>query len=290
MKRDLLGEVARKVKSSGDGLELGEAVDRLEGSVVGNLESTLDGGKLWKRDVGDLGAIGKDKISGLGQVGGLERLEDIGVESEETIGLLQRWKLDRADVANGDVLGRLEVGEVDLEFLGVGREADQAGGVGDLVDVDLGQMFVVGDFHFANGFQVDAVEGSQAGVGDTDFISLGNTLVETKRGEGREGLEVKAADLGESTHIQRPEFGAPAEGEGIANRLELGDGNFGDIGVLGNEAARDFLDVVQGNTALVLDIEREITFDFIAARETVGIGLVLDGGILACWFCCQLTG
>lgn len=66
----ILVECAGEVESSDNGLELGEASDRLELGVVGNQETTSNGRERGKGQVVQVGTVDKGKSTpGLGQVG-----------------------------------------------------------------------------------------------------------------------------------------------------------------------------------------------------------------------------
>lgn len=105
-------ESTSKVKSSDDGLKLGEACNSCKVGVVGNQEPAADGGQAGEGEVGQVGAVNKGQsTAGLGQVGGRKALETVGIEANGSSNGSQRGHVDPAYVAESQIGSILQVGE-----------------------------------------------------------------------------------------------------------------------------------------------------------------------------------
>ena len=273
---NVLVELAAKVDGTGDLLELGE-VERLQLVVTGDLEATVDVLEVGHADVGELLVALEDQVTGLGQVRGAEGLELDTPEAELAGQLLERGERSGADVAEGHVLGAGQVGQGDLEGLRVTGEVHEAGGVLQVLDVDLLHILVVGDVELADLLQGDTVEAGQTGVSDVDIAGIGDTLVEAQPLQHGQSGELDGADLGEGGQLQGGEAGEAVQVEGLLDAVEFGGGDGSDVlGHLGREATVNLLDAIEAQIARGLLFDLEVTLDGLAAAVLLEIALVLD--------------
>jgi len=72
------GEVSVDIKISTNGLQLGQTINLLEQSVVGDLQGLVDGGQGREGKVGQLGVVVyNERVADLGELGGSEVVEGV---------------------------------------------------------------------------------------------------------------------------------------------------------------------------------------------------------------------
>ena len=283
----LLVEGTAEVNGTVDTLQRGQA-DGGELVIAGNGESTINGLQDGHADVGELGVVLEDQVTGLGQVGSGEGLELGTPEAELTGELLEGRQRDRGDVLEGHVGTGAQVGEVDLEGIVVTREADQIGGVLEVVDVDGPQITVVLDAESTDGLESDTVEVIQTSVGDADITSLSDTLGEGEGLELRKGLPVDGTNGVELGEVEEGQGGESLQVEGLADRGERVSADGADVRATGaNQTTGDLLDTAELEHAAVGLVNLDITLDGGAGVDAVGIALGLDLGITAVG--CRMT-
>ena len=176
----------------------------------------------------------------------------------------------------------MQVGELNLQLVGVGGEVDEAGGIDDVVNVDHGKVRVVDNLHARSGHQVDAVKRVQVGVFDADFVSLGDSLAKAKDTELGKSDQGDGPDLGESIHLERVQLHEALEVETLLDNLQLGCGDGVDlVGAFRDQAAGNALHVRKNKLARELVGNLDVTLDLGAGRQASGIALVLNGNIAA---------
>lgn len=281
MKRNSRVEGTAEVNGTGNGLEVGQD-DGVQLVVAGDDETTVDLAQGGHADVGEAGVAVEGQVSGGGQVGSRE-LGEVGLPETELAGeLLQRRNGDGLDVADGQVLGGAEVGELDLELLAVTGEVDQVGSVGQVVDVDSLQVGVVLNVEGADRLQRDTVQSAQTGVDDGDIANVGDTGGEVEVLETSKSLPVDHTDGGELGEAQSGEDGGLVDPEVVADGLEGGGNDAGEAGgIVGGDAALNLLDTVQGEGTGEGLVNLDVTADSRAAGEGVGVALGLDSGVTA---------
>lgn len=274
-------ELAAEVNGTSNLLQLGQ-VNGLQLVVTGNGESTVNLGQNGHGDVGQLGVVVEHKVTGGGQVGGRESGELSTPEAELTGELLQRGNRDAGDVAEGHVGTSAEVGELNLESIVVTGEVDQIGSVLQVVDVDLLEIAVVLNLELVDGLQGDTVQRGQTGVLDDNIAGLGDTLVEVQRLELGKGVPLDGADGGQLGESKLGQAGKTLQVESVANGSQGGGSDVGDVLTTGaDDGTRDSLNTGEGEGAGVGLGDGNITVQLGAGSDTIGIGLVFDGGVTA---------
>jgi hypothetical protein len=250
--------------------------------VTGNGETTGDSLQDGHADVGQLAVVLEDQITSLGEVGSGEGLELGTPEAELASELLKGGHGDRGDVLEGHVGTGAQVGEVDLEGVEVTREADNVGGVLQVVDVDGLQVTVVLDAEGTNGLERDTVEVSQTGVSDADIAGLCDTLGEVQGLELGESLPVDGTNGVELSELEQGQGGETLQVEALADGGEGRSGDGADISTTGAEKATgDLLDAVELEVAAEGLVNGHITLESGASVDAIGIALGLDLGVTA---------
>lgn len=277
----LLVEGTAEVNGTVDTLE-GRQTDGGELIITGNGESTVNSLQDGHADVGQLGVVLEDQVTGLGQVGSGEGLELGTPEAELTGELLERRQGDGGDVLEGHVGTGAQVREVDLEGVVVTREADQIGGVHQVVDVDGLQITVVLDAEGTDSLKGDTVQVSQTSVSDANIASLSDTLGEGQRLELRESLPVNGTNGVELSEIKEGQGGETLQVEGLSDRGKRGSSDGADVSTTrANQTTGDLLDTTDREVAAVGLVNGDITLHGGAGVDPISIALGLDLGIAA---------
>lgn len=217
-----LVELAVEVKSASNGLQSRETVDVLELAVVGDQKTTADGPELGEGDVGEL-AVG-DKGKGVGDVSEVGRRnlrEEVAVETQRSIGGLERLDVDAGAVEEVHLVTPDQVRQSDNQLGTIGLEGELLGYVGKL-EVDLVQEAVVGNHERLDGLQVDALEGAEEGVLDGDAQGGLDLRGEGELGQIRQAFPNDPANIGQAGHIQVRQDGEVRQGERSIDHLQVG--------------------------------------------------------------------
>lgn len=211
VKDDIYGLQKRNVLLEGsakehvlDALELGETSNFVQLGVVDNSQITRDGGEVRERDVGELGIVdegdGTTVLGGTdaGKVGSLVGLEvRVGLKSDTVLNLLEGGRAEALDAGNLDLVGRLELSEVDLHIVAVLGENERVGDV-DEVGVELGESLVAVNGQALDGSEVETTNVAEEGIGNVDGAGLADTRRrELQSRELAQASEVELVQLGE---------------------------------------------------------------------------------------------
>lgn len=271
--KNLLGVVSSKVNSTLDLGKLGEG-DGVKLVVVGDGKTTSEGGKQRQVDIGQVGVVIKVQVGAGGQVGGREVGNVVAEKTQFTSEVGQRWDGDGAGVTEGQVLGRNQVGELNVQLVVVGRNDQGTSDVLDVVDVNGGQSSVGSQVEVTDGGELDTRQGSQTGVGDADAAGLVDTLVEGQSLQVGKSLEVDGANRGELREVERGQQNDAGQGELIANGSQIRSTDGGNVGgTVGGQATSNLLDTVERDAIGSLRQNDNVTLDSFAAGKSIGIGL-----------------
>ncbi len=241
-----------------DALKLGETGDLVQLGVVDNGQITGDGGEVGERDVGKLGVVdegdGTTVLGGAdaGKVGSRVGLEvGVGVKLDTVLDLLEGGGAEALDVGNLDLVGRLELSQVDLHVVAVVGE-DQSLGDVDQVGVELGKSLVVVDGQAVDGSEVETTNIAEESIGNVDGAGLGDTRRrEVQVGELTQTTESELVQLGELLKVDAGKQTGILNKELAANGREGGGGD-GDQarGVADNEVLLEDLGAIDLEVAL----------------------------------------
>lgn len=279
MGKNILSEVAVEVESTADLLEATETVDLLQLGVVGNLETTLDGGEFREGDVGQLGVGDERKgSSNAGQVGSGEVFEGVAVEAERAVKGGKRWQRDGRAVVKRHVESPDQVGEGDLEAASVALKSQSSRDIAEL-GLNLVEEGVVGNSESVNNLQVNAVEGVKLGVLDVDGAGLLDAGSESELLEIGQRVPDDGIDNGETGEAQRRQDLNVIELEVTRDLLEAGSTEGGELGdVVGNEVTIELLDTAQRDGIGGAGCNGNATGVCLARCEGSCITGILDGG------------
>lgn len=278
-RKDLLIERTREVNGTSDGLQSREG-DARELVVTSDPEATFDGLENGKAEVGQLGVVVEDHVTGLGEVGSAEGLETVTPEANLTGKVVERRHGHHADIAEGHVGAASQVGQLDLQRIHVTSKIDETSGVGQVVDVDVLQVEVLGNIKVTNGVKRNTFQAGETRVGDGDIAGLGDTGGEIKLLQLGQSRPFNATDFAERSEAQSVEFRKTVQIEGVFNGRHLGGGQRGQVaGTIDLEATVDLLNTVQGESVGNLLADFDVTVKGLAAVVLVGISLAgdLDG-------------
>lgn len=241
-----------------DALELGETSNFVQLGVVDNSQITRDGGEVRERDVGELGIVdegdGTTVLGGTdaGKVGSLVGLEvRVGLKSDTVLNLLEGGRAEALDAGNLDLVGRLELSEVDLHVVAVLGENERVGDV-DQVGVELGESLVTVNGQALDGSEVETTNVAEESIGNVD----GACLADTRRGElqGRELTQTSERELVQLGQLRQANAGEQAgvlDLEVAANGGERGGGDAKQAGsAVDNEVLLENLGAVDLKVAL----------------------------------------
>lgn len=288
---DLPRERSSEVKSTSNSGELREAVDVLQVGVVGNLEASADSGQLWQSDVVELVVADESKRStNAGEVWRREVLECVAVEAERTVHGCERWHGHGGQVADGDVVGPLQVGEFGNKVLTVVGEGHGLSDVSEL-HVDRVEEAVVGDVDGVGDLEVDTVKGSELGVVNSEHVDFLHTgLREGEALESRQSDPVDGVNLGQSWEAEGRQNCQTIEVETLANLLQVGSTQLHNAGnVVGDEGAIDARNAGQVNVVGRAGGDGDAARVGRAAGQAGRVGSALDGGggaLLSALCCC----
>ena len=278
MENLLLDGVAVHVKSASDGLEDGETGDISKLGVVLDGETTGDGGKLGERDVGGLlVADNGEGATDVGEVRGLEALEEVAVKTEGAVDGGKRGEADGGGVGNGDTGGPLKVGEDDRDVATVGVDVQLGANVAKLHG-DIVKVIVVLDVHGVDHCEVDTVERVQLGVADADAAGLLDHVGEGEALESGESNPLDGVDLVKLGEVEGRQNLAIVQVEGASNLPQAVGGQGSELGdVVGDQVTGDDLDVVKHDVVGGAGGNGDAAGEGGACRDGRGITLVLDG-------------
>lgn len=282
MRNNLLSEVTTELDGTADLLELGEESNAVKTSVVGDEEATSNLGKLGEGHVLEETVADERDITslGLGQVGGAEAGEVVGVELGRAVDHLQGRHGELGDVGNSHVGDPVEVGEVNLKVNAVGLDDELIRQIRELRGVLL-QAAVVVDVERANRLESEPVQRAEESVADANGLGLGQWAERDGVQAGR-GHPVDRLNRGELPEVNRVEPGHLVELELAADGLEGRAHQGGDLLVLLNpQVTGDLLRARDINGSTALGTNNQVTLHDLAARQLARIGLAVDGGTLA---------
>lgn len=267
-----LGEVTNKGDGTRDLLELGEADNGLEGSVVGDDETTVDLGELGERQVSEL-AVGDDvDTTGSRELGHSQAADRVVVDVERRVDRLQLRHRDVANGPQGDVRGPLELGERDRDLTSVVRDLEVVRHRGE-VGGDVLDVTVVVDIEAVALGKSDAAKRGETSVGDVHIAGLLDTSVELELAELRKGDPVNGAnlgELGEAEGVQGVEDGEVEHIADLGERRGRERGQRADVG--GVDATGQLLDTIDGDGGEVT-AEVDITVKGLARADAVDVAL-----------------
>lgn len=269
----LLGVVSSKVNGTLDLGKLREG-DGVKLVVVGDGKTTSEAAELRQVDLGQVGVVIKVQIGTGGQVGGREVGNVVAEKTQLTGQVSQRWDGDGAGVAEGQVLGGDQVGELNAQLVVIGRNNQGTSDVLDVVDVDGGQGGVGSQIEVTDGGELDTSQGGQTSIGDADTAGLVDTLGEGQSLQVWKRFPVDGTDRGELREVECGQQNNAGQTELIADGIQVGSSNAGNVGgTISDQTAGNLLDTVECNAIGSLGQDGDVAFDGLTAGECVGIGL-----------------
>lgn len=224
-------------QDAANNLEVGEAVDLEELSVVDDGQATNDLSQSRKGDISQgLVVDERDSALDLGEVGSDEGLHlGVHVELEGGGDALKQRNRQGASVGNLDLGGRLKERHGDLELVSVVVD-DELGGDVDQVRLEGGETVVVVDVDGVDRGKLEARQAVKVSIGDTDNVGLGHTLsTEHQASQLGETVHLELLDRPQRIHLNGIQRFAVVKGEGA---IDGGDGVAGEgeeSGDVGNE-------------------------------------------------------
>lgn len=261
--------------------QLGEEGNTVEGSVVGNEQTTADIGELGEGHVLE-GSIANERditLLGVGEVGGAEGLEEVGVEAGRTVDDLKRRDRKLGHVGDGHIGSPDKVGELDIETdtNAVGLDDESVADAAELGRVLL-QAAVVVDVEDVDRGELNAVEGLEHRVANGDRLGA-REGAESNGAQEAERLPLKRVDGGEAAEIDGIDLGDVPDREGATNALEGAAGNRLKLAVvLDPEIARDLLGARDIDRGTGLTAENDRAPQGLAASKLRGLGRAGDRG------------
>ena len=276
IRRYSLVELTAEVNGTSHSLEIRE-VQCPQLVIAGDQEATVNLLQCGHADVLDIVVAEESQVHRRGQVGSNKLLEGITPESKTASQVGEHRKGDIADVPEGHVGAADELGELNRQTVVVTSKVDEPSGVGETVNVDLGQESVLSDDQAADGAEGDAFQVGKTGVGNEHIAGLGNALSEIQALQQGQSLPVDAADTGQGVHLQRRQASEAVQFELVADRVELRSTESAQLGgIEGRQATSDLLDTVQGNDVGGLMTDLDIALQGLAGAVAIGIALALD--------------
>lgn len=278
-----LAHVSRDVESTTNALELGESVNHRKVGVVGDLQVVVDLGEQGEADVGDL-LVGNDGkgLANRSQVGGVEGLETVVVQTKRSVQGLEGRHLKGTNETEGHVGGPDEVGQGDLQSLVVIGEGHRVRDITKL-HVDFVDITVVGNEDGVHLLDVDALEGADGGVLDVDLVGLGDLGGEADGLEVREGVPLDALDLLELGELNGVQAGETVKGHGAVDLLEAVGADALHVRVVaGDQVAIELLNAVERNVVGGAGSNGNGSGEGLAGSKGSGITGVLDGSGRRC--------
>lgn len=270
-------KAADKVNGTADLGNFGETENGRQVGVVGNLETTANGGEGGEGNVGEalVGDNGERATNGL-ELGALDAPDGVVGEGQGGVDGGNVEQGDSGNVTEGHVVGPGEVGEGQVD---VGASGGEVKNVGNVVEVKVqgGQVSVVVNVEGLNSLKVDTIEGGDGGVGDDEGLGGGDTGVELEVVELVEGDKGDVASRGQLGEGDGADGLENLEGKGTRNVDQVG-GRYGGEGgdVADNQVTVEDLDTLDGG-GVELALKGNITRELGAGRNGIQVGLGVDG-------------
>jgi hypothetical protein len=242
------------------------------------LQVVVDLGEHGEADVRHLlvGNDGKSLANG-SQVGGMEGLETVVVQTKRSVQGLEGRHLKGTNETEGHVGGPDEVGQGDLQSLVVIREGHRVRDITKL-HVDFVDITVVGNEDGIDLLDVDTLEGADSGVLDVDLVGLGDLGGEANGLEVGEGVPLDALDLLELGELDAVQAGETVKGHGAVDLLEAVGADALHVRVVASDqVAIELLDAVERNVVGGAGSNGNGSGKGLAGSEGGGITGVLDG-------------
>lgn len=238
-----------KVNGTTNRLKNGEAAERGKLGIVGNLETTANLGELGEGDIGQLrvGDNGKRALN-VGQLGELD-VRNGGVDvGEGGVDFGNVANVDGASVAESDIVGRGESGEVDRDRVGSGGNINLVGrGEGK---VQGSEVLVVVNVKDLDSGGVQAAEGGERRIRDDKRVNGGDAGGKVDAANLVHGDEIERADAGERGKVNLREGLENAQVNSVRDRVEQRGRERGEGSqVSDGKGALDALDTVNGGAS-----------------------------------------
>jgi hypothetical protein len=232
--------IAVHVNGTANGGEDGEAADVSELGVVLHRETASNGRKLREGDVGRLlAADNGQSATDIGEVGSLDALEEVAVETEGVVHGRERRNADGGSVGNVDLVGPDKVGKNNRDVTAVGVHVEVVGDIAKLHG-DVVEVVVVLDVDGLGHLEVDALEGRQLGVDDAHAVGPLDLVGERQALETRKTLPLDLTNFVQLGEVKSGENLVLLEVEGSLNPGEAVGGDRGELGdVHGDKVAGD---------------------------------------------------
>lgn len=274
-----LGEVALHVDSTLDGLQLGEAVDLAEVSVVGNNEATVDGGQVGEGGVTELRVRVDGKGTNALEVGEVKTVKSVVDESQSRVDLLKLRDVNRRAVTESSVVSPLQVGERDVDLGSVVSNVQRASNLGS-TNLNLVDVLVVVDVEVVNGRKVETLQALELSVTDEDVLSVLDTGVELELLKSRQSNKLDASEVSELGHAQGLEDGKGLQVKEVGDLLQGRSAEATEVSaVVDGKGTSDVLNTVQGEGVSIRVLDVDGSLELVAARDGVEIRLAsgVDG-------------
>jgi hypothetical protein len=218
------------VNGTTDGGEDGEATDVSELGVVLHRETASNGRKLGEGDVGRLlAADNGQSATDIGEVGSLNALEEVAVETEGVVHGRERRNADGGSVGNVDLVGPDKVGKNNRDVTAVGVHVEVVGDVAKLHG-DVVEVVVVLDVDGLGHLKVDALEGRQLGVDDAHAVGPLDRVGERQALKTGKTLPLNLTNFAQLGEVQGGKDLVLLQVEGSLNPGEAVGGDRGELG------------------------------------------------------------
>lgn len=264
-----------------DILDLGEAVNALQGSVVGNGQAATNGGKHGSRDVGESRVTNEGEVlSNGGQVGERRILDEVEVEVDRVVDLAKLGSGERGSVGNRHLGNPLK----SREFKVCSESVDgslEAGADALKLGSELLQALVVVDVNVVDCNEVEAVQVLDTGVGNYNSRRL------LDRGtQGRKGAESDPANRVDLAQLREPQVAqelVPLQRHLASDLLERGARQRHDLLVVDHgQVTLDLFRSIKLQSAVGLVSDDNISLQGLAAPQCASIAVRVDAdGALA---------
>lgn len=271
-----------------------EAGNLIKNGVVDNSQVASNGLEQRERNVAELGIVDEGNgttvlgSADAGKVGGLEGNEvGVGVKLEARLDLGEGGSIERLDVGDLDLIGRLKLGKVHLHIVSVLDQNQSLCDV-DKVGVEHGELLVVVDGHGVDSCEVETTNVAEEGVCNVDRGSIGDARgAELERLELGQTVEGELAEAAQAGHVDAAEKSGILDQELAVNLLE-GRARDGEElrGAVDDEVTLERLGAVNVKSALKSGRDRDLATDGGAAKVVVDgvdddvVGALVRGGSL----------
>merc|ERR1712144_175954 len=272
-----VGEVAVKVKSTNNGLKLRES-NRTKGCVVGDVQTTADLDKLRHGEI-CLVLVGDERevTTDVGEVGGGEHVEEVGVKAERAVGSGERGQAHLGAVAESQLVTPLHVGEDGADVQGVGLENHRVRDVTELHS-NVVQEVVVGNVDSVGNLEVDAVKAAELSVLDGQALHHLKTGGERQTLQLRQPFPLNLGDIRQSREVERRKERDLVERERVGDDLQCAGRKTGELGnILCLQAAFDFLDAIHVDVSAHTGGDGDAAGEGRARGDGGSVAAVLDG-------------